>query len=157
MTSSSEASVLKQAVMWVERGVVNPLVERILESPIHPLLSRRLALLKYQGQVSGNWITTPVIYGRLGKSIVATTDRNETNWWKNFRGGHPATLWIEGQPIEMNGQAELDPTEIVDAYTELGDQSWVWRWATRGLGIQPTAPIDEREAAATDVVMVIFK
>ena len=129
MANAPEASVPKRVVMWVEKGVVNPLVERILRSPIH---------------------------GQLGKSIVATTDRNATNWWKNFRDGHPATLWVEGQPVEMTGREELDPAEITDAYTELGYRSGAWRWATRGLGVQPTAPRDERERAATDVVLVVF-
>ncbi len=156
MADTPESSVPKRAVIWIEKRVVNPLVERVLKSPIHPLLSWRLTLLEYEGRVSGNRITTPVIYGRLGKSIVATTDRNVTNWWKNFRSSHPATLWIDGQPVEMTGQAELDPTEIVDVYTQLSDKSRVWRWTTRGLGVQPNAPKDEREDAATDVVLVVF-
>lgn len=156
MTDGPEASLPKRAMLWVENDVVNPLVERILRSPVHPLLSWRLALLEYEGRVSGNRITTPVIYGRLGTSVVATTDRHVTNWWKNFRGGHPATLWIDGQPVDLTGRAELDPAAITDAYTKLGYRSLAWRWATKGLGVQPTAPREEREAAAADVVLVVF-
>jgi len=102
-------------------------------------------------------ITTPVIYGRLGESIVATTDRNATDWWKNFRGGHPATLWIAGRPIEVTGRAELDPAGIADAYAELGDRSRVWRWVDRGLGVRSTAPRGDPESAATEVVLVVFE
>ena len=156
MTGHAERSMPIRALILVEKRVLNPLFERILQSPIHPLLSSHLAIIEYEGQVSGNWIRTPVVYGRLGKSIVATTDRNATTWWKNFRGGHPATLWIKGRPIAMYGQATLDTTEIVEAYAELSDRSRVWRWTTRGLGVSPTASKDEREAATEDVVLIVF-
>lgn len=156
MAKTPEASVPTRAVMWLETRVVNPVVERILRSPLHPLLSWRLALLEYEGRVSGKTITTPVMYGQLDNSVVVTTDRNATDWWKNFRDGHPATLWLGGQPVEVTGRAKLDPTEIADAYIELSTRSRVWRWVIRGLGIQPTAPRDEIEAATTDVVLVEF-
>jgi len=58
MANDSEVSVRRRAVMWIERRVVNPLVERILRSPAHRLLSWRLALLGYEGRVSGNVLTS---------------------------------------------------------------------------------------------------
>lgn len=94
--------------MQVEAWVVNPLVERLLRSRLHWLASRRLLLLSYEGHVSGTRVTTPVLYER---DVVVTTGRDEADWWKNFPDGHPATLRLDGEPVETLGSAILDAAE----------------------------------------------
>lgn len=143
--------------MEIEQTFINPGIERILRSSLHHLLSWRLALLEYDGHVTGNRRSTPVIYGRVGNSIVTTTDRHATTWWKNFRSSHSATLLINGEPIELKGQAELDPTKIEPIYAELSDQSWMWRFVIRLLGVNCGTQNAESDAMKGDIVLVVFK
>ncbi|MFC6726928.1 hypothetical protein ACFQE1_21625, partial [Halobium palmae] len=94
-------------VRRIESHVVSPLVTLALASRCHALLSRRLLLLSYEGRRSGRRFTTPTLYRPLdGRSeegdddgdpshasgVALFTPAAETNWWKNFRGGHPCRV-----------------------------------------------------------------
>lgn len=48
--------------MWALNRVVNPLVRAPFRSPLHPLLSRRLVLLRVTGRRSGRTFELPVGY-----------------------------------------------------------------------------------------------
>jgi hypothetical protein len=71
--------------MWMLNHMVNPLVRALLRSPLHPLLSRRLVLLRVTGRRSDRTFELPVGYVRNDTGILVTVgapDRKQ--WWRNF-------------------------------------------------------------------------
>ncbi len=63
--------------------VVNPFVRALLKSPLHPLLSRRVLLLRLTGRRSGRTIELPVGYVAAGDGIVVTVGAPERKqWWR---------------------------------------------------------------------------
>lgn len=64
----------------------NPIVIRLLRSPLHGLMSKSTMLLTYTGRKSGRIYTTPVNYGQDSSTLLTVASRNHS-WWRNFRGG----------------------------------------------------------------------
>ena len=90
---------------------VNPIVRALLRSPLHRLLSSRVALITVTGRRSGRPITLPVGYTRRGDlvSVVVGWPERKT-WWKNLRGGERGVaLLIRGE--ELAGSADLHEEE----------------------------------------------
>ncbi|MDQ2050693.1 nitroreductase/quinone reductase family protein [Natronolimnohabitans sp. A-GB9] len=159
MATGHDASVPVRLAIELEKRVVNPLVERLLRSRFHWLLSRHLAVLSYDGRISGTRVTTPLLYERDGEAFVVTTGRDEVTWWKNFREGYPATLRIAGEPIAVTGRAITDPDRLVPWLAELVDRSRLWRFLLRRYADRTGTEWSERAltAAAENLVAVRFR
>jgi deazaflavin-dependent oxidoreductase (nitroreductase family) len=82
----------------------NPLVIRLLRSPLHALMSGSVLLLTFEGRRSGRTYTTPVSYIREGEDVLLVAARDHT-WWKNLRGGAPVRLRIRGRNKEGVAEA----------------------------------------------------
>ncbi len=80
----------------------NPLVVRLLRSPLHGAMSKSILLLTYTGRKSGRIYTTPVNYVRDGDDLLAVGSR-EHSWWKNLRGGAAVTARVRGRDFEGEG------------------------------------------------------
>jgi hypothetical protein len=92
--------------MWVLNRIVNPLVRALLRSPLHPLLSGRLLLLRVTGRRSGRTFEVPVGYLRNDSGLVITVGSPERKqWWRNIDGPAPITLALGGRT--RTGVAEL--------------------------------------------------
>jgi len=137
----------------LEQHVANPILRVVLRSPIHRLVSGTLVLLSYEGRQSGRRFTTPVAYERDGTDVVVTTFRDEAVWWRNFRDGHPATLWLRGEPVDATGRASTDEAVVADWLETLADRD------SRLLSffdVPAEGDRAAREAAAEDLVVVRF-
>jgi hypothetical protein len=78
--------------------VVNPLVRLVLRSPLHPVLSRRLALITVTGRRTEQRFTIPVGYRReAGVVSVHAGTPNRKRWWRNLRGGAPVAVRLAGR------------------------------------------------------------
>ena len=56
------------------------------------------------GRRSGRRYTIPVGYHDVGDAIVVmVSDAAHRQWWRNFHGGAPATLWLRGRPVAAHG------------------------------------------------------
>jgi hypothetical protein len=55
--------------MWFRNRLVNPVVLVLLRSPLHPVLSRSLMILSYQGRKTGRWRSLPCMYARDGPDL----------------------------------------------------------------------------------------
>jgi hypothetical protein len=89
---------------------LNPLVIRILRSPLHPLLSSGLMLLSYTGRRSGRRIEIPVGYQRSGNTLTVLASRaRRKQWWRNFSEPAPVELRVRGRVLR--GDARLVPGE----------------------------------------------
>jgi hypothetical protein len=74
----------------------NPLVTRLLRSPLRGLMDRTTLLLTYTGRKSGRSYTFPISYGRAGDHLRVITRRSKP-WWKNIGPGLPVSVWLRGQ------------------------------------------------------------
>jgi F420H(2)-dependent quinone reductase len=66
----------------------NPVVRAVLSSPLHPLLSRGLALITVTGRRSGHRYTFPVGYRQEGDRVIVNVGWPERKrWWRNLKDG----------------------------------------------------------------------
>ena len=100
---------------------LNPLIAGLLRSPLHPLVSRGLALLTITGRRSGRRYSIPVGYMQDGDDlIVMVSEARRKQWWRNY---------YEPAPIEvlLRGRARSGTTELVapgsDRFRELADHT----------------------------------
>jgi len=88
----------------------NPFIRLLLRSPLHPLLSRRLALITVTGRRSGREHTFPVGYVRVGDVVTITVGAPERKrWWRNLTTPAPVRLRVRGK--DLTGQAQARGTE----------------------------------------------
>jgi hypothetical protein len=112
--------------------LVNPVMRRLLASPLHRAGSGQLMLLRYTGRRSGRRFALPVArQDHEGRIAVFTNSA----WRHNFRGGHAAELVNRRQPVAVRGTLVDDVDEVVDAY-ERRIEALGWEAAQRRLGIR---------------------
>jgi len=81
---------------WNRTG--NRLVMALLRSPLHPLVSGRLALITVTGRVSGRAITLPVMYERSGDVLeIPVMWPERKRWWRNLRERGDVRLRLQGR------------------------------------------------------------
>ena len=97
---------------------LNPILIRLLHSPLHFLASSRLMTLSYAGRRSGREITIPVAYQcRDDRVDVLVSQARRKKWWRNFEIPGPVSLRVRGKRLE--GRAHLVPAasqDFRDAY-----------------------------------------
>ena len=84
-----------------------------MRSPLHWLLSGRLALLTFYGRNSGRRYTTPVGYGRTDDALLADT---ESPWWRNLRGGARVGVRLQGRDRAGTAEVITDEALMREAY-----------------------------------------
>jgi hypothetical protein len=98
---------------------MNPLILRVLQSPLHPLLSWYVAVVRFEGKRSGRSYDVPFAYQRLGVGPEARTIECVTNrrsiWWRNLRGGSQASLLYKGRWLPAHADTNVDFAAVVDA------------------------------------------
>ena len=141
-----------------EKYVANPVLRRLLRSKLHWLVSDQLMLLSYVGRYSGTRYTTPVAYDRRGDTLIATTLRQQSNWWKNFRKEHPATIWLRGYRRKATGLAITDTHDIAEFVRSALVRYGIERAKWLGLKItgDETPTVDDLATVADDLVVVRF-
>ena len=92
-------------------NVFNPLMIRLLRSPLHKIASKNTLLITFAGNKSGKKYTTPVNYVIDGKVIFITSLRSRT-WWKNLRGGAKIKVHMQGKDLETNGEVFEDNEKV---------------------------------------------
>lgn len=92
----------------IEHGfyrVLNPVMKKVLRSPIHRVASGKTALLHFRGRKSGREFVTPLSYVRQDQTVWFLS-AHSTNWWKNFREGNvPVSIEIARETLR--GTANL--------------------------------------------------
>lgn len=103
------------AEMSFYRYLVNPVIRRLLRSPLHGLVSGNIAILHFRGRHSGRRLDTPLSYMREGGTVRLLSSR-ETRWWRNLRDG-PVAVELEIQGTRRRGSALLydDAGEVARA------------------------------------------
>lgn len=94
------------------------MVETILKSPAHPILSSSMVLVRYLDEHGGEE-TRAVQYADTHHGLVVVVDdAEETTWWRNFTEMGQAQVLLKGDWIPMTAHA-LAGADEADAVTPL--------------------------------------
>jgi deazaflavin-dependent oxidoreductase (nitroreductase family) len=87
-------------------GFANSAVEKILQSPAHPMLSGSTLLIRYTGRRTGNEYTLPVQYADAHHGLVVMVGKPETKtWWRNFTDMGQVKVLVKGTWVPMTAHA----------------------------------------------------
>lgn len=99
----------------------NPLLRLLLRSPLHSLLSGRLALITVTGRRSGREYTIPVAYEQDGHRVTINVGWPERKrWWRNLRDpGAQVQIRLRGTSQEGHALAHGDEASGVKVTIKL--------------------------------------
>ncbi len=93
-------------------AISNFFMKTIVNSPLHPLLGSRFAVITFEGRKSGKRYSTPINVTRGGDTFTAVSLRSR-NWWRNLRGGRQAELRVSGRRYTVRGEVLEDHGAVV--------------------------------------------
>jgi hypothetical protein len=99
--------------LLVGSQIFNPLATRVLRSPLHSLMSRRLMLVSFRGRKSGRYFTTPISYVQNGETLLLGVGGP---WWRNLAGGVPVQVRLRGRTRAGHAEATTDEARVMEAY-----------------------------------------
>ncbi len=100
-------------------GGANAVVETVLKSPLHGIMSGKMALIRYQGTRSGTEYTLPVQYADAHNGLVVVVGQPDSKtWWRNFTTMGQVTVLLAGTWVPMTAHALLG-SEDPEAVTPL--------------------------------------
>jgi F420H(2)-dependent quinone reductase len=98
--------------LWNRSG--NRIVVLVLRSRLHPLVSRRLALITVTGRRSRHQHTFPVGYKESGERLtIPVLWPQRKLWWRNLRDGAPVRLHLRGADRTGQAHARVDDRDGV--------------------------------------------
>ena len=93
--------------------VVNPVLKRMLRSPLHPLVSDHLLLLTVTGRKTGTRYTFPVGYEQRDDTLAVIS--HGTNWWMNLRdGGAEVTVQLRGERRSGHATVQAEDEAVAE-------------------------------------------
>lgn len=90
---------------------VRPLVKAGLGSPLPVGLGA--VVLENTGRVSGNTHEVPVVGLRLGKRLMVSTVRADSQWLRNLEANSSTAVWYCGSRHETSATVQRGPLNIV--------------------------------------------
>ncbi len=91
----------------------NPIMEWILKSPLHGVLSSSMMIINYSGRKSGKAYHTPAGYREIDHTLLTISYKNRT-WWRNLRGGAEVKIFLKGKLLEATSQAFEDDQAVIN-------------------------------------------
>jgi hypothetical protein len=130
--------------------VANPILRRLLTSPLHRPMSKGLMVLHVTGRRSGR--VYDIVVGRHGidGQLVAHTGGA---WRANLRGGAALTVTLDGRERKAYAVLEEDPDRVAETYLTLLKQIGYERAIRIGLAVnvdRPPTLAEVREAVVDD-------
>jgi len=125
--------------------VVNRLMRPLLRSPLHRVVSKKIALLTFTGRKSGRTYALPLSYVQDGRTLYFGT---ETPWYRNLRGGVPVTVRLRGKMYAGTAEVIEDEAGLRTAYrTILTHDPGYGRFINVSLGPDGEPPYEAVAAA----------
>ena len=131
---------------------LNPLMLRLLDSPLHWPWSRFFMLLSWTGRKTGETRTTPVSYVREGETIVVTTgDR----WWRFLPESGDVRIRVRGRWRPARAEIITEPTSCAAQHERIFRRHPWFRILSgipreaRGRGADPAAVARSVDAGRT--------
>jgi hypothetical protein len=109
--STSTQTVESALPPKVVRRIWEPILKRILASPLHSMMSNNLMLIHVTGRKTGKRYTLPVPYSQTENTLVVMA---AGVWWKNLRGGAPVTVRLRGRDYQGHAQV-YENVEVITA------------------------------------------
>jgi hypothetical protein len=134
----------------------NPALKFLLRTPLAGPARKHFMVLSFKGRKSGNPYSIPVSAHRIDNQLYALAG---TAWTKNFRGGHPAEVLLDGKTTKMTGELIVDPAVVSELSHRLADAYGV-KTAQRSMGLafrDPRIPTVEefKEAAEREGIVAV--
>lgn len=96
----------------------NPFMKWLLNSSLHPVVSKWYMLIHVTGRKSGNIYTIPVQYKQVGNALYIISSKNY-HWWRNLHGGAEISLQLRGENISASATVEEDFICVEKAFKAL--------------------------------------
>jgi len=96
----------------------NLFMKGIINSPLHPILGSRFAIINFKGIKSGKKYSTPVNVVVMD-GVLSTISLQKRTWWRNLRGGAIAFLRRNGSTAQVRAEVIETPAQVaasLDAY-----------------------------------------
>lgn len=119
---------------FVVLRMVNPVLDRVMRSPVGDRLRRRYLTLSFKGRKSGQPYDFPIRAHTLDGDFYAVTSNR---WRLNFRGGAPLRITHDGRTAEYQGTLVEDPAEVAEVLLKLTDH-YGWKRAQHKLALKFT-------------------
>ncbi|HEY5193174.1 MAG TPA: nitroreductase/quinone reductase family protein [Solirubrobacteraceae bacterium] len=104
--------------LWNRSG--NRVVSLLLRSRLHPLVSRRLALITVTGRRTGAMHTFPVAYEESTERLtIPVLWPQRKLWWRNLQDEAPVRLRLRGIDRAGQARARLDDPNTVTVEVSL--------------------------------------
>ena len=128
---------------------VNPLLRRLLRTPLAGAARKQLMVLTFTGRKSGRQYSIPVSAHWIDGGLYALAG---AGWKANFSGGGSAEVLYDGKATTMRGELIKDPAVVADLYHRCALSYGATR-AQRMIGLKfnvPGIPTVEQFRAAVD-------
>lgn len=112
--------------------VLNPLIGKLLRTPLAGTLRSRMMVVNVVGRKSGRRYSIPVSAHRIDGELYALT---AAAWKNNFRGGAPADVLVDGQTTKMRGELLTD-TALVAELSHRCAKNWGPKRAPTMMGLK---------------------
>ena len=89
----------------------NPITKFLLATPLHIVLSSRLAVLSFTGRKSGRSFATPVSYVMEGRTLLVP---GGGAWWKNLGSGRVARVRLRGVWTRVSSEIVSEPVALAE-------------------------------------------
>ncbi len=94
----------------------NPVMKRLLRSPLHWPWSRWFLVIGWTGRKTGRRYRTPVSYVRHDGEVLITTG---DAWWRNLTGGAEIELWLGGRRRRGSAEPVEDEAESIELHSAM--------------------------------------
>lgn len=112
--------------------IVNPLVGRLLRTPLAGPLRSRMMVVNVVGRKSGRRYSIPVSAHRIDGELYALTS---AGWKNNFRDGATADILLDGRTTTMRGELLTD-TALVAELSHRCAKAWGAKRAPTMMGLK---------------------
>jgi hypothetical protein len=112
--------------------VINPILRSLLRTPIMGPARHQMMVLSFTGRKSGRHYSIPVSAHRIDNGLYALT---AAPWKRNFKGGAPADVLLDGKSTTMRGELIEDRSVVPDLYLRCA-QSYGAKTAQRTMGLK---------------------
>jgi F420H(2)-dependent quinone reductase len=100
---------------WLTNRLANPVLRRLLRTPLGRGPGRSLAVLRYTGRRTGAAHELVCQYFRDGDRVwILVGQAEHKTWWRNLRSPAPVELWLTGRHVRGTAVAVTgreDPDE----------------------------------------------
>lgn len=149
--SRIESPALRGSALGRLLAVWNPVMKRLLRSPLHWPWSQWFAVVEWTGRRSGRRYSAPVAYLLRGDEVWVTTG---DSWWRNLRSRPRMRVWLAGKQVEADGGPVTEPQESIQLHLTMFKVRPIFA-RLAGLPPRPSAPEIARSIEAGRVFVRI--